>query len=94
MKNTQRHFWVLITLTVSLLLVVGCSRLTSANFDRLKPGMKPDEVRAILGNPSREDASNTLGISTKSWTYKSFGKSAELTFVNDSLVNMEKSGKF
>ncbi|WP_243372124.1 DUF3862 domain-containing protein [Geotalea sp. SG265] len=34
-----------------LLLVSGCSRLTMANYDKIKMGMEYDQVTAILGKP-------------------------------------------
>ncbi|HVP30882.1 MAG TPA: hypothetical protein VMW35_17145 [Myxococcota bacterium] len=44
-----------LVLAAIALLLCACSRLTLANYDKLKVGMTFDEVKAILGDPERCD---------------------------------------
>ena len=48
-----------------LLLLTGCSKLTVANYDKLKSGQSYDEVTSILGAPTACD--EVLGIKNCSW---------------------------
>jgi hypothetical protein len=43
----------LVACVAALLLVVGCSRATPENFEKIQIGMKRDQVHTILGNPSK-----------------------------------------
>lgn len=47
------------------LLLLGCSRLTAANYDKLKMGMSYAEVKALLGEPDR--CSDVLGAKHCVW---------------------------
>lgn len=56
----------LIALFASLLFLAACSKLTLANYDKLKVGMSFEEVSAIIGNPEKCD--ENLGIKSCSWS--------------------------
>ena len=58
-----RHYFKVLALAG--LVLAGCSRLTVENYNKLKPGMGYDEVRAVLGDPARCD--EALGIRACSW---------------------------
>ncbi len=59
-KNTI--FWIV---SVSFLLAVGCSKLTTENYDQLKVGMNYDEVVTILGKA--DECSGAIGIKNCTW---------------------------
>lgn len=62
-----------VTVTVVLLslalAVIGCARLTRANFDRIEEGMSYSEVVALLGEPhdSKSVGFGPLSASTATW---------------------------
>jgi hypothetical protein len=71
-------------LLVLALCVVSCgcgaagssNRLTAENYNRIEGGMTPDQVRAILGSPYREQTASHIlgGGSTTAWEYRSGDK--------------------
>jgi len=74
----------------ALLLVAACSRLTEANLEKVHNGMTPDEVKAILGDPTSSETSNALGIiSGTTYTYHTSSSDVKITFVNDKVIATE-----
>ena len=51
--------------SASLLLAIGCSKLTKENYDRLKVGMDYGEVEKILGEA--DECSGAIGIKNCKW---------------------------
>jgi hypothetical protein len=60
MKNFSIIASILVMLTVS-----GCSKLTEANYAKLKPGMSYDEVTQVIGRA--EQCSETIGLKHCVW---------------------------
>ncbi len=74
----------------ALLLLTACSRLTEANLEKIHNGMSPDEVKAILGDPTSSQSSNTLGIiSGTTYTYHTDKSDVTITFLNDKVIATE-----
>ncbi|MBT9569382.1 MAG: hypothetical protein IV085_13925 [Thiobacillus sp.] len=48
-----------------LLLLLGCSKLTLENYDRITPGMDYDEVTDLLGTPTSCD--DVMGVRSCLW---------------------------
>ncbi len=77
-----------------LLLLEGCGkRITDANLREVKPDMSTKEVESILGQPTKVQ-SHDLPLQTQPktlnatvYTYMQEGKSVDLFFVGDKLVN-------
>jgi hypothetical protein len=55
----------LAAVVIAGLAAAGCSKLTPENYAKLKPGLKYDEVTAILGSPSRCD--DLMGFKSCRW---------------------------
>lgn len=64
------------------LLATACSKLTQANYDRVKAGMPYDEVTIVLGQPDKCDV--TLGV--KSCTWGDDSKHININFVGDKVL--------
>lgn len=66
MRNTTTATLVLLSIALAL---VGCARLTRANFDRIEEGMSYSEVVGILGEPddSKSVGFGPLSASTATW---------------------------
>ena len=63
-------------------LLVGCSKLSKANYDKLKVGMGYDEVVAILGKP--DACSDTLVA--KGCTWGNERKNVTISFIGDKVI--------
>ena len=73
---------------LSLLLLVGCSKLTVENYDRLKVGMSYAEVTALLGKP--DECSDAMVVRNCRWG--SYTKYATVNFVADKAVLFNAEG--
>jgi uncharacterized lipoprotein NlpE involved in copper resistance len=65
-----------------LLLLIGCSRLTQENYDKIKLGMSFQEVEKLLGSGPICDSA--LGM--KSCTWGSADKFVKVQFVSEKAV--------
>jgi hypothetical protein len=45
------------------LLLLGCSKVTPDNFEKIQDGMTEQEVRAVLGEPTESNSVTVLGMS-------------------------------
>ncbi len=73
--------WLL--LVVGLVVVVGCGRVNGDNYLKIKDGMRDDEVKIILGEPTKKKVlGDTPTLYGEVWTYQSGDKSIELELVN------------
>lgn len=52
-------------LTLCAAILIGCSKLTTENYDKLKIGMTYAEVKALLGNPT--DCTDVLTMRNCTW---------------------------
>lgn len=55
----------LLALVIAALVTAGCSKLTPENYAKLKAGLSYEEVKAILGNPTRCD--DLMGFKSCRW---------------------------
>lgn len=69
-------------LLASLLLAAACSKLTAANYEQLKVGMRYAEVKALLGEPDR--CSDVLGAKHCVWGDEQ--KHITVNFVGDQAI--------
>jgi len=64
-------------------LVAACgSKLSEANFAKVKEGMSEQEVIAILGAPTETNSVQILAVSGTSSTWKDAGATVSIQFVN------------
>jgi hypothetical protein len=73
----------------ALLLLTACSKLTEANLQKIQTGMTPDEVKAILGDPTDSQTKSMLGISTTVFSYHTGTSNVAITFLNDKVISTE-----
>ena len=72
------------------LLLVACSRLTETNLQKIHNGMTPDEVKAVLGDPTSSQTGSALGIiSGTTYVYHTDASDVKITFVNDKVIATE-----
>lgn len=87
---------------LSLLLIfigiafVGCgksgnSQLTSKNLDLIVVGMKKEEVRKILGEPTQVETGQFTLLEKTTYYYESRGAKVTVTFLNDAVMSKEGS---
>jgi outer membrane protein assembly factor BamE (lipoprotein component of BamABCDE complex) len=51
----MRHARLAFAAIAAALLVAGCSKATTENYDKVEVGMKKEQVHQMLGNPSKVD---------------------------------------
>lgn len=83
MKSTALR----LTLAVTALLLAACSKLTVENYDKLKVGMRYEEVKQILGAPDK--CSDVLTV--KSCTWGNEQRFVQVNFVADQVVLFNSS---
>jgi hypothetical protein len=89
MKNLTRPLKTGIVLLLLLFsLLVGCSKLTQENYDRLQTGMSYQEVVDILG--AADDCVQTLGVKSCTWGDES--KNIKAAFMGDSAMVFSATG--
>jgi hypothetical protein len=63
-------------------LLVGCNKLSKANYDKLKVGMGYDEVVAIFGRPD----SCSVTYVAKGCKWGDEGKNVTIGFIDDKVI--------
>lgn len=66
----------------AMLLLAGCSKLNMENYNKIKTGMRYDEVTQLLGKP--DTCSETLGVKSCQWGDEQ--SHAQVNFVNDQVL--------
>lgn len=84
MKTKIRLFSFLIM----LLALAGCSKLTNANYAKLKTGMTSEQIEAILG--SADSCDETLGFRACEWGTEE--KYIRVKFLGDKAIALSKKG--
>ena len=67
---------------VGLLLVMGCSKITTENYNQLKIGMRYNEVVSLLGKADTCDGA--IGLKNCTWGNKN--KYIQVSFAGDQVV--------
>jgi len=65
-----------------------CGALDS-KMGKIKPGMTPDEVKTLLGQPTRIDHSETAGAQGDVYLYPTSGGEGRVVFFNSSVFKIE-----
>ncbi len=84
-----------IVATVLALPLVGCSKVTKANFDKVSAGMTEEEVTKALGEPEEKStaggAVGGLAGSAGTWKWESGDKVITVVFANGKVVSKTQS---
>jgi outer membrane protein assembly factor BamE (lipoprotein component of BamABCDE complex) len=74
----------------AVIALVGCSKLTEDNLEKVHNGMTTDDVKSILGEPTSSQTGNALGIiSGTTYIYHTDKSDVKITFVNDKVIATE-----
>jgi hypothetical protein len=65
-----------------LILLLGCSKLTQENYNKISVGMSYDEVVKLIGNPANCD--DVMGL--RSCTWGDGTQSADVKFAGDKVL--------
>ena len=80
-----KHF----TLIAALLLLTACSKLTMENYQKVKVGMKYDEVVELIGPP--KECNEDLGTRRCVWGDEE-GKHVKINFIGEAAVMFSHKG--
>jgi len=78
----------LLVVTLVVLIIAGCSKLTMENYDKLKIGMAYNEVVNTIGSP--EKCSDVMGVRNCQWGNEK--KSIKVTFAGDKVLFFTGNG--
>jgi len=78
----------LLVVTLILLIIAGCGKLTMENYDKLKMGMAYNEVVGIIGSPGK--CSDVMGVRNCEWGDEK--KSINVTFAGDKVLFFNGNG--
>jgi hypothetical protein len=70
-----------------LLVLLGCSKLTLENYNKIEPGMSFDEVTQLIGQPEKCD--DVMGLRNCSWGDEK--RSINVTFAADKALLFSSS---
>ncbi|WP_412722384.1 DUF3862 domain-containing protein [Alteromonas sp. D210916BOD_24] len=79
----------LIALVFGALTLVGCSKLTKENYDKLEMGMTQSEVEGILG--AADNCAKTLGTKACTWGDEN-AKHVKIVFMGDKAATFTYDG--
>ena len=65
-----------------LLTLLGCSKLTLENYNKIEPGMSFEEVTQLIGEPAKCD--DVMGMRSCSWGDEK--RSVNVTFAADQVL--------
>ena len=74
-------------LCIALCVVVGCggSKVSKANYDKVKNDMTETQVKEILGEPT-ESANVNAASKSKTLVWKSGNEAISVSFLNDKVI--------
>ena len=75
-------------IVMALLALTGCSKLTEANYAKLKSGMTIEEVEAVLGSADKCD--ETLGFRACEWGTEE--KYIHVKYLGEKVISLSKKG--
>ncbi|MEJ2691350.1 MAG: DUF3862 domain-containing protein [Deltaproteobacteria bacterium] len=78
----------ILVLLTALLFVVGCSKVTKENYDKVKMGMEYSEVTALLGKPDK--CTESMGAKSCIWGNET--KNITVTFMGDKVMVSSSTG--
>ena len=81
-----KHF----TLIAAVLLLASCSKLTMENYQKVKVGMKYDDVVALIGTP--ESCKEDLGTRRCVWGDEDGDKYIKINFISEAAVMFSHKG--
>jgi len=94
----MRRKWrfILAAFIAPAILVMGCSKVTAENYDKIQTGMTSAQVEQILGKGTEQSggglAIGDLSASAKTVTWENGDKSITVTFANDKVLMKVKKG--
>lgn len=68
---------IFVGISLAVALAAGCARSFDERCERIKVGMTPQQVRSLMGEPTRSDPTGTL------WVYEQDGRRAGLRFASN-----------
>ncbi|TJY61890.1 hypothetical protein E4T66_06470 [Sinimarinibacterium sp. CAU 1509] len=74
---------ILLVAAGALLLLSACSKATPANYEKVKSGMSPDEVHAILGKPDDVSGGGIGNFTVSTETWNGSKNVIEVTYAGD-----------
>lgn len=75
-------------IVLAVLMLAGCSKLTEANYAKLKTGMTIDEIEAVIGSADR--CEETLGFRACEWGDQE--QYIHVKYLGEKAISLSKKG--
>ena len=85
-RNMGRFFFSMVM--IAAMLLAGCGKVTSENYDKIKTGMAYEEVVKILGDADKCES----GFGAKNCQWGSDAKNIKINFLADKVIVYSKEG--
>lgn len=85
--SKKMKLFILVLLT-AMLFMVGCSKVTKENYDKVKMGMEYSEVTALLGKPDK--CTESMGAKSCIWGNET--KNITVNFMGDKVMVSSSTG--
>lgn len=82
--------WML--LVIAMITFTACSKLNTANFDKIHNEMTPEQVKQILGEPTEIRSGGLLGFNGTVYVYKQDKTDIKISFIQGKVI--AKDGSF
>ena len=66
--------------------LIGCSKITQSNYDKIQPQMTMQEVVSLIGEPTSSESVNIAGIAGTSATWKNRDIEIHIQFLNNQVA--------
>ena len=86
-KANWRSRWLPI---LALALLTACGGgLSEAQFAKIENGMSEEQVKALIGDPTKIESGSAIGISGTSYTYQVGDARATVAFLNGKVIGKQ-----
>ena len=69
-----------------LLPACGGTKVTKENCDKIKKDQTEADVKGVLGEPTKTEEVDVMGVKGKEWTWKSGDNEIKVNFLNGKVV--------
>lgn len=79
-------------LVLTLITFTACSKLTTANFDKIHNDMTAEQVKEILGEPTEVKSGSFIGFNGTVYIYRQDKTEVKITLLQGKVIS--KDGSF
>lgn len=86
MKKLLSNITVIILMLSFAVVLLGCTKITEQNYNRIEVGMDEGQVNLILGPPTKSDSVNFFGANATTSVWNTQNTEITILFINHKVV--------